>query len=843
MKFLFCTVLLFSSLSLMAQAIDVKHLSLDLSFDWQKRQASGIAGITLSPGTATDKIKLDAAMLTINAVSINGRSLKYNYNEKNSELVISLDKVYKQGNTFTLQVHYHTNYENRADPNSIGGSFGKGLRFFQPTSTTPNKRRQVWSSGEHDHNKYWFPCNENIKDIHTTEITASLEKPLMLISNGELIETKENHDNTRTFHYRSTNAYPNYLVFIAIGEYVAIDQKLNNTILHNFGYPDEKEAVKATTVLLPAMMNFLENKTGHKYPYAQYSQVVVQDYPFPGSVGQHSASLLSDNYIDAHGVHEDFKYLWDGVALQALANQWFGNLIMPVSWDHIWLNNAFAQYFSGLYTAENNGKAEYLTWYHPFEKGAVLSDWDSENKHPIVSNKYKDLAGFTNDNYSKLRGTLVLRMLQKEVGEENWWKAIKLYVRSNANKLVTTTDLQIAFERSAGISYQWFFDQWIYKIGLPFFVVTKKYDHRKKQLTIIVKQHQTKIENSPYPQVQFFQGKIEIEIDSKIQTINIAPKDENKFTFSLPWEPLFVNFNYEESFLCVTVFKRSHQEYFNVVRGSKDVLARQQAIDTLVLIANDPGTNLSQKKEIAEALKKEITNNQHYWRYRQYALGALRRISSIPHDEEMKNMLIKLIKTERSWLRSAAVFTLGNTLDPGYLDLYFETLNDSSDRVINSAAVAIGKTKSPRAFSILSGLENKPSWKNQNRISALNGFQQLGDTNAVEYILKCIEDNRSPRWYLATPAWDYPFAAVNTLVSLGKAHRAYPILAERFKRSLIDNDINDIFQNVQLINLLNDKRAKEVYELLRSEFKNDPNILEAVTNYEKQFIESIINDK
>jgi aminopeptidase N len=182
---------------------------------------------------------------------------------------------------------------------------------------------------------------------------------------------------------------------------------------------------------------------------------------------------------------------------------------------------------------------------------------------------------------------------------------------------------------------------------------------------------------------------------------------------------------------------------------------------------------------------------------------------------------------------------LGKSADPEYTDIYIEALHDKSDRVINAAAVALGKTKSPKAFEILMNLENQKSWKNQNRISALNGLQQLGDPRALEYVLNCIKDNQSPRWYLATPIWDYPFAAVHTLVALGKADLAYPVLLERFKNSLKDNDINDVFQNVQLIDLLKDNRAVEVYQLLKEKFGQDTALMEAIKTYEQQYSESL----
>lgn len=833
-------IVLYGPVNLRAQKIDTRHLSLNLKFNWQKRQATGTAEITFSPLTATNKFHLDAGNLTLFTVFLNNKAIKFSYDggDAKDNVVIVADRIYQPDETLILKIDYQTNFENKADPNAIWGSFGKGLRFQEPTSTTPKKRKQIWSSGEPNHNKYWFPCNEDIRDIHSTEIIATVEKPLLVIGNGKLIETIENTDNTRTFHYKTDKPFPNYLVAIVVGEFADVVQDSNGTPVHNFGYPDEINAVKATTELLPAMLRLLENKTGHKYPFSQYTQVVVQDYPFPGLVGQNGFSILSDNYIDDYGVHKDYKYLWDGVAVQSLANQWFGNLLMPKTWDDYWLNDAFAEYFAGLFTEYSNGKSEYLTYILPFEKSNVFADWTAGVRHPIVNSKPKDVAGFTSDSYSRYRGALVLRILQKEIGDVYWWKAIQLYVKTNAHKQITTNHFQQAIEQTTGKSYQWFFDQWVYKTGMPKFEVTQIFNESKKQFKIRVIQKQIKDSIRDYGKVEFFKGKIEVEIDNKITTIILEPRAENTFTFSLSKAPYFVNFNYEETWICETDHKKSNEAYLQQLINSKDVVARQKALDKLAEVAKNSTTHIAFKDRIIAAFKNEI-NSRLYWRYRQYALGSLRKILTTPYNNETIEMLAGLIKTEKSWLKTSAIFTLGNTNDEKYLDIYKEALNDESDRVINAAAIAIGKTKSTKAYDILLNLEGKTSWKNQNRISALNGLEQLKDLRAADYALKCLEDNHSPRWYLATPLWDYPFAAASTLVALGKADLGYPILFARFKRSLEENDLNDIFQNVQLIAILKDERAKEVFDLLKEKFKNDAAILETVTNYEKQFLESI----
>ena len=433
--------------------IDVKHIAIDLKFDWKKKQAYGTAAITFSPLNATDKIFLDAGILTINSIELPDRTpLKFicDGGDRNDGLEINLGRLYQSNENVTIKINYHTNWVNDSDPNLLGGSFGKGIRFFEPTQSTPIKRKQIWSQGEAESNRYWFPCYDSPDDVRTTEFTATVDKGLTVISNGILLQIKNNPNGTHTFHYKADKPYPNYLTSFVVGEYIDVKQNYNEIPLHTFCYPDEQDAAKATTVRLPDMVKFFSEKTGMQYPYSGYSQVVVQDYPFPGMTGQHTATTISDNMIDDAGTHADFLYLWDGVESNALASQWFGNCVSAKSWGHTWLNKSFARYFEGLYADYKNGHDEYLMWYFPFDMGSVMGDWNAGYRHPIVTYHFDNLETFTTDNYANFRGALVLRMLRKQLGEEKWWKAIRHYVKTNAFKQVTTTDLQQSIKTATG---------------------------------------------------------------------------------------------------------------------------------------------------------------------------------------------------------------------------------------------------------------------------------------------------------------------------------------------------------------------------------------------------------
>lgn len=830
-----------------SRKIDIKHIAIDLRFIWAKKQAYGVASVTLSPFDSTNQIALDAAFFTISSVtSQNGTPLKFDYDgsDKNDNLQITLDRVCPAGEDVTVKIAYRTNWVNTTDPNNLGGSNGKGIRFFEPTSNDLNRPREIWSIGDPESNRYWFPGYDAPNDFRTTEFTATVDQGLTAISNGSLVATKDNADGTRTFHWKMDMPYANYLTSFVVGEYVDVQQDYEGIKLHNYGYRNETDAVEATVVRLPDMVKFYSEVTGVKYPYPNYSQVFVQDLPW--GLGNNTLATQSENMIDDERIHAEYFYLWDGLEAEALAQQWFGNYLTCRDWSHVWLNRSFAHYFDGLYNEHKNGHEEFLLWQILADHNTYLGDWASGVRHPIVTRNYENITAFTTDNYSYVRGASVLHMLRKHLGEEKWRRAIQLYLKSNANQSVSTEDFRKAVEAASGESMDWFFDQWLYKMGHPIFEITQSYDAAKKLLTINVKQTQKVDPNDEYPQVEFFQGKLEIEIDGRIEQVWLEPKAENAFSFASTQQPRLVNFDYESTWIKEIKFEKSLEELLYQLEIDKDILGKRWAMGELVNLAKNEKTSAEDKARIYASFRNTILGNS-YWRLRQSAIGQLQSLLApwsetkpVPLDEATITVLLTAIKNEKSWNRAAAINFLGMTQDAKFADIYLSVLDDQSDRVINAAANALGKSKSPKAFAALAKLVNKPSWKNQSLISALSGLKQLGDPRGFDIAFKALSDLHLHRWRLPTPpVWDYRVFAVETIVALGKGEAAFPLIYQRFKTAMNENDLNGIFNNVLLITKLADPRGQEVFDLLRAKFEDDANAMSAVNQYEAQFKEAV----
>lgn len=845
------------------RTLDVKHVALNLRFDWQKKQAYGTASLTLAPMAASRTITLDARLLTISSVAvrhekgINEKNTEFRHDstDKNDNLTITLDRTYQAGEDLTLTIAYRTKWVNATDPNAIWGSTGKGIRFFEPSSTEPTRRRQIWAMAGYESAAYWFPCSDVPNDLRSNEITATVEKPFTVVANGVLAKTSTNADGSRSFTWKMDKPMANYQTAFVVGEYAEILSKSGSTTLQSFIYPDEVQAARATTERLPDMMKFFQEATGVPYPRTSYTQAFVQELPWGmESVG---VSALTENMIDDYGTHADFFYLWDGLEAEALARQWFGGVVTCSDWSHIWLNRGFARYFDGLYCEHKNGREEYLLYNHSvFDLGTYLGDWKSGIRHPIVTKNYDNAANFTTDNYSYFRAALVLHLLRTQIGEDRWRRAVRHYLKTNVGKAVATEDFRRAIEESTGEALDWFFDQWLYKMGHPVFVVTKKYEATQKRLTLTVKQVQTRDSTSLYPQSEFFQGSVDVEIDGRVERVWLEAKAENVFTFACESAPGIVNFDYEGAWIKELTFEKSLDELLYQLANDKDILGKRWALQELTKLAKSDKTSPADKERIYAGFRSVVLANA-YWRLKYMALLQLQNllapgsasalspsappaeVKPVQYDDATVSMLLSVIQKEKSWNRTLAINLLGMTRDAQYADLYLKHLNDESDRVVNAAANALGKSKSPKAFDALVKLKDKPSWKNQSLISALNGLKELSDPRGAEIALQSLSDLTSARWTLATPIWDFRIAAAETLVALKKTNIGYLVIAERVKKALAENDINSLFNNILLTATLADPRGQEVFDMVKAKLKDDANAMTAMNQYEAQFKEAI----
>jgi len=712
---------------------DQRNIKLDLRFDFGKEQAIGTETITLAP-TVQDlkRVELDAAYMVFENVKLaKGTPLTFNYDDKKERLSINLDRAYRPAEEITIVIAYHTI---KAPPERLALIGGGGLNFILPRADDPTRPKQAWTQGEAEANHFWFACFDHPHDFVTTEIVGTVEKPLSVISNGKLVSTKENSDGTRTFDWKMDAPHATYLTSVVVGEYKAVTGEYAGIPVVTNVYPNELAEGTVTAARLPEMVKFFSEKTGLKYPYAKYAQTMARD--FGGGMENISATTQTDNMI--HDARTELDLTSDGLQAHELAHQWFGDYLTCRSWSDIWLNESFATYFQAMWDEHHLGHDDFLYSDVKSNQDQYFSVWNRGQRRPIVTKNYANPDAVF-DTYAYPRGGAVLHMLRTFLGEDNWWRSLNHYLTKYAHQPVETAQLRIAIEETTGQPMDWFFDEWLYKMGHPIFRVTQNYDAAKKELTLNVRQEQKPDPEWQYPQVTFFQTPVDIEIgtatNTRVERVQIASKEEQSFKLTVDSEPLLIGFDYQGTLIKEVIFDKTTMQLLYQLKNDKDVLGRIWALSQLTARMKDDKTATADRDAIRNGIAAVASADQ-FWGTRFEAVAALDARLGAPEavsgSKETKDALLAATKDKDARVRARAVTALAATKDATCANTYSRLLNDQSYGVIRAAASALGQTKNTDAYDALIKLIDQPSWRDNIRASGLNGLTALADKRAME---------------------------------------------------------------------------------------------------------------
>jgi len=680
------------------RTVDVVHTHLELSFDWQKSRVMGVAEIEAQPhfyemSTAT----LDAKGMDIQSVELMKDEvlLPLTYNYDLSKLVISLDKIYKRSEKFNLRIVY------TAKPNELpaGGSAAitdnKGLYFINPEGKEKFKPTQIWTQGETEYNSAWFPTVDSPNERMTTEIYVTVPEKMTSLSNGDLIFSKHNPDDTRTDYWKMDQPHTPYLVMLAIGDFRVVKDtytKKNGQKMEVNYYvePEFEEHARAIFGATPEMIKVYSDLLKFEYPWSKYSQVGVRDY-VSGAMENTGAVIHGDFIYSTKRDLIDGNH--EGIIAHELFHHWFGDLVTCESWSNLPLNESFATYGEYLWDEAKHGRDEAdYTGMGQLKGYLSESKFKKENLIRFHYDDHEDM--FDSHSYSK--GGRVLHMLRTHMGDEAFFAGLNKYLTDNAYKTVEVHQLRLAFEEVTGQDWNWFFNQWFLGKGHPELKIEHDYTPGAAVYNLTVTQEQDLEENGLFR----LPLKVDVWTGRAMKRYDIIIEDV-KTTLSIPVEeaPELVNFDSEK-----------------ILLGTK----KESLTDEMVKQKFYKATTLLDRME---AMEHALRKNDIF--FDGMATAALqdphRRIRTMAIDYAAKagermttaDFVISLMVTndKESSVRSRAIeYLSGKSAGSGTYDKKFTAaLRDSSYMVIGSALEALIKTQPAQTLAEMKKLESEKS--------------------------------------------------------------------------------------------------------------------------------------
>lgn len=515
---------------------DVQHYTIRVGFDRRRKIVFGDTTVRVKPlKKGFDRMELDAAQMRFDSVKLESDNRDVVYRVDDSKIYLTFDRPYSPDDSISIRFKYSTKPK-------------KGIYFVEAETEDGKVTRpaQVWTQGEPEESRHWFPSYDFPDDKATSEQYITVDAEETAVGNGELLETIVNPDQTKTFHYRMNVPHSVYLTSFVVGTYVKTVDAHKNIPLGFYMYPGSEPLAKQIFGKTGEMMRVYEELTRVAFPFNKYDQTIVAQFDLGGM-----ENITATTMGDAEVFFGKSLIVEDLVAHE-LAHSWFGNLVTCRNWAELWLNEGFATYMEAAYREKIYGREEYLRKILEESREFIAADAVGKNRHALYNQTARpDESLFDTTNYSK--GSAVVHTLRETVGAENFWTAINVYLNRHKFQNVETSDLQKVMEETSKTDLEWFFKQWVYGGGYPKLKIEPVYDLQKKRLELKITQTQDD-NGGAVPEAFILPMQVEITTakETKIENLRINKRQEN-FSIKLDEEPLKITFDAAEKIPLKTI--------------------------------------------------------------------------------------------------------------------------------------------------------------------------------------------------------------------------------------------------------------------------------------------------
>ena len=390
----------------------------------------------------------------------------------------------------------------------------------------------------------WLVVEDHLSDKATVEFVVIAPEHYKVVANGKLISELPAEGKKKITTWRENIPIPTkVMVFGAADFTIESVGKIDSIEVQSWAYTKDNAKIFSLYHHADKILTFFQKNIG---PYCYEKLANVQSKTQFG--GMENASCIFYN----ESADEEGNSGLDILLSHEIAHQWFGNSVSEKNWQHIWLSEGFATYFSALYMQHAYGDEEFNKEMQ--NKKQDIFDFQAQAPGKIIIDSTEtNLMDLLNTN-SYQKGSWVLHMLRYELGDKLFWKCIKAYYLKYRNKNADTNDFISIIEKISERKWSKFFNQWLYSPGIPVISYTYKYNIKTQKLHLTVKQEQ---DGSPFHFHLDALLKNNFETGEKTEKIFIDKKI-NEFTFNLSHPPSEIRLDPNQNLLIKIKIKSSN---------------------------------------------------------------------------------------------------------------------------------------------------------------------------------------------------------------------------------------------------------------------------------------------
>jgi aminopeptidase N len=412
-----------------AMGWDIGHYSFDLTVDEVNEEVFGTVTIdAVQAGEGSFVLHANGPEVT--TITVDGTPWEW---EQVGEEVV----LYPSPSAESVQVvvEYRGGSGTMGDP--WNGVFGQGMQWY------PGR---AFTDSEPEGARRWAVLHDAPNQRASVDWTLRVAPGRVAVGNGEEAAEVERVDGRDVWRWSMEQTLPSYLYAFHVGA-LELDVQSGAVEVWTWAEADKMDDALVGLSNGPDILDWFSELFG-PYPYGHYGNVIS---PF-AIAGMENPTVVtfSDEYIGAENAAAS-----EYINAHEMAHHWFGDHVTLADWSDIWLNEGFATYGQMLWD-EHNGESEALA-----ETLEVMITGYAYDDAPLADPDEL----FSTTIYYK--GALVLHMLRGQIGDELFFAVLRDWVANHGESSVTSQQFVDQVETTTGEDMAWFFDPWLYGLGVP----------------------------------------------------------------------------------------------------------------------------------------------------------------------------------------------------------------------------------------------------------------------------------------------------------------------------------------------------------------------------------------
>ena len=330
-----------------------------------------------------------------------------------------------------------------------------------------------------DRGKHWLPIFDHPSDKATVEWIVTAPGHYQVVGNGTLQERTNINPELSLTHWKTEVEIPTKVMVIGAAQFaIQYLEEVDHAPISSWIFPQDREKGFYDYAMAVPITKWFIIKVG-PYPFSKLAN--VQSKTQFGGMENAGNIFYSERSVTG-------KRTSEGLIAHEIAHQWFGNSASEANWHHVWLSEGFATYFTNLYFEDKHGVENFRERLKGQREQVIA--YSKKNSAPVVNPTIDNYMELLNAN-SYQKGSWVLHMLRKKIGDQNFEQGIRVYYDTYKLSNALSDDLKQVMEKQSGMDLDPFFNQWIYQAGQPEF--KGKWSFKDGSLKLDLRQTQKEI--------------------------------------------------------------------------------------------------------------------------------------------------------------------------------------------------------------------------------------------------------------------------------------------------------------------------------------------------------------